>query len=79
MTQEEKKVQLAKLDEQVLELMITATGDNGSTATLTELSVAVNYLKSNMVVQEKEKSTIEGDAKKRLAEAKKRRKNNESK
>ena len=79
MTRTEKKAQLARLDEQVLDLMIEATGTNGDTATLTELSVAVNYLKSNMVVEEKEKSTLEKDTQKRLDEAKERRKKNESK
>ena len=78
MTAKEKKAQLERLDEQVLDLMIKATSSGGDTGTLTELSVAVNYLKSNMVVQEKEKSTLEKDTKKRLAEAKARRKNNES-
>ena len=43
---------------------------------MTELSVAVNYLKSNAVVSEKAKSTVEDDTAKRLA-AKKRRDNRE--
>jgi len=79
MTNKEKKEQLERLDEQVLDLMIKATSAGGDTGLLTELSVPVNYLKSNMMVQEKEKSTLEKDTKKRLAEAKDRRKKNESK
>ena len=79
MTSNEKKAQLARLDEQVLDLLIKNTNETGDTSILTELSVAVNYLKSNMVVQEKEKSTLEGDEAKRRQEAKKRRKDNESK
>ena len=79
MTSKEKKIQLARLDEQVLDLMIKATGAGGDTGLLTELSVPVNYLKSNMVVLEKERSTLEKDTKKRLEEAKERRKKNESK
>ncbi len=79
MTSKEKKAQLARLDEQVLDLMIKATGAGGDTGLLTELSVPVNYLKSNMVVLEKEKTTLERDTKKRLEEAKERRKKNESK
>ena len=78
MTDKEKKLQLARLDEQVLDLMIKATAEGGNTGLLTELSVPVNYLKSNAVITEKEKSTLEKDTKKRLAEAKERRKNNES-
>ena len=79
MTQVEKEAKLATLDEQVLMLMIGATEEGGNTGLLTELSAPVNYLKSNMVVQEKKKSTIEGDTAERLRVAKERRKNNESK
>ncbi len=61
------------LDEQILNLMIKATGDNGDTSLLTELSVGVNYLKSNMMVSEKERSTAEDGIKKRVKEAEKRR------
>ncbi len=78
MTQVEKKKQLARLDEQVLDLLIKNTSEQGDTSILTELSVAVNYLKSNAIVAEKEKSTLEKETKARLDEAKKRRKNNES-
>ena len=78
MTQVEKKKQLARLDEQVLDLLILNTSKQGDTSILTELSVAVNYLKSNAIVAEKEKSTLEKETKARLDEAKKRRKNNES-
>ncbi|MCD6322421.1 MAG: hypothetical protein J7L77_05285 [Clostridiales bacterium] len=78
MTQVEKKKQLARLDEQVLDLLILNTSKAGDTSILTELSVAVNYLKSNAIVAEKEKSTLEKETKARLDEAKKRRKNNES-
>lgn len=76
MTKKEKEEKLAELDENVLDLLIKNTGENGDTSLLTELSVAVNYLKSNAVVSEKAKSTVEDDTAKRLA-AKKRRDNRE--
>ena len=79
MTKSEKEEKLKQLDENVLGLLITNTGDDGDTSLLTELSVAVNYLKSNAVVSEKSKSTIEDDIKANLEEAKKRRKSGESK
>ena len=77
MTDKEKKLQLARLDEQVLDLMIKATAEGGNTGLLTELSVPVNYLKSNAVITEKERSTNEDSIKKRVQEAKERRKKNE--
>lgn len=76
MTKKEKEDKLAELDDNVLGLLIKNTGENGDTSLLTELSVAVNYLKSNAVVSEKAKSTVEDDTAKRLA-AKKRRDNRE--
>lgn len=76
MTKKEKEDKLAELDDNVLGLLIKNTGEDGDTSLLTELSVAVNYLKSNAVVSEKAKSTVEDDTAKRLA-AKKRRDNRE--
>ena len=84
-----KKEKLEKLDKQVLDLMLnwtTPTEDDitgdiiaaPQTERLTELSVAVNYLKSNAVVEEKAKGTVEEDVKKRRAAAKKRRERGES-
>ena len=78
MTKAEKKKQLEKLDEQVLSLMVKYTGETGDTDKLAELSVAVNYLKSNSIVEEKTKSTIEEDTKERLKKASERRKKNQS-
>ena len=79
MTDKEKKLQLARLDQQVLDLMIKATAEGGNTGLLTELSVPVNYLKSNAVITEKERSTNETDIKKRLEKAEERRDANSSK
>ena len=76
MTQKEKEGQLAILDENVLGLLINTTGENGDTSLLTELSVAVNYLKSNAVVSEKAKGTVE-DTTKQRRDAKKRRESGE--
>ena len=73
-----KKEKLKKLDEQTLDLQLEATADGGDLGILTMLTPTINYLRNNSVIEEKEKSTLEKDTKKRLAEAKKRRKDNES-
>ena len=82
MTDKQKQEKLKLLDEQVLELLIKMTNtedEEFDTNQITELSVAVNYLKSNSVVSEKEKSTLDDDIKRRLKEAQDRRKQNVSK
>ncbi len=73
MTKDEKENKLKELDENVLNLLIKNTGENGDSSLLTELSVPVNYLKSNSVIAEKAKTSVEDDTKKRLEDAKKRR------
>ena len=73
-----KHDKLELLDKQVLDLMLDWTKSE-QTERLTELSVAVNYLKSNSIVEEKKKGSIEEDVKKRREEAKKRRESGESK
>ena len=73
MTKDEKDRKLKQLDENVLDLLIKNTGENGDSSLLTELSVAVNYLKSNAVVSEKERSTNEDGIRKRVQEAESRR------
>ena len=78
MTKKEKEEKLAQLDENVLDLLIKHTGYDGDTSLITELSVAVNFLKSNEVVSEKARSTVDDGIKKRVAEAKKRRDSNAS-
>ena len=72
-----KKEKLKKLDENVLDLLIKHTGEDGDLGAISELSVAVNYLKANAVVSDKEKSTTEEDIQKRVREANKRRKQKE--
>jgi hypothetical protein len=77
-----KKEKLKKLDELVLNRMISILGkDDGEAYTdeLKDLTPVINYLRNNAMVADKEKSTIEKDTAKRLAEAKARRKKNESK
>ena len=78
MTKDEKEEKLKKLDENVLNLLIKNTGENGDSSLLTELSVAVNYLKSNQVVAEKPKDSSDDYMKKKVAEAKKRRARDDS-
>jgi len=78
MTKDEKENKLKELDENVLNLLIKNTGENGDSSLLTELSVAVNYLKSNQVVSEKPRDSSDDYMKKKVAEAKKRRAKKES-
>ena len=73
MDKNEKDRKLKQLDENVLDLLIKNTGENGDSSLLTELSVAVNYLKSNQVVSEKERSTNEDNIKSRVKKAEERR------
>ena len=79
MTKDKKEELLLELDENVLNLLIKNTGENGDSSLLTELSVAVNYLKSNAVVAEKERSTNEDGIKNRVKKAEERRAKKESK
>ena len=76
MDKNEKDRKLKQLDEQVLDLLIKHTGVDGDTSLLTELSVGVNYLKSNAVVSEKERSTNEDGIRKRVQKAEERRAKN---
>ena len=78
MDKNEKDRKLKQLDENVLNLLIKNTGENGDSSLLTELSVAVNYLKSNQVVSEKPRDSSDDYMKKKVAEAKKRRAKKES-
>jgi len=73
-----KKEKLKKLDEQTLDLQLEATAEGGDLGILTMLTPTINYLRNNSVIEEKEKSTLEKDTKKRLKEAKERREKNES-
>ena len=77
MTKDEKDRKLKELDENVLDLLIKNTGENGDSSLLTELSVPVNYLKSNSVISEKAKSNVEDETKERLRKAQERRDKNE--
>jgi hypothetical protein len=72
MTEKEKQKKLKELDELVLDRMIDMV-DKRKYDELSDLSVAVNYLKSNAVVAEKSKGTIEEEVKERKAKAAKRR------
>jgi len=76
MDKNEKDRKLKELDENVLTLLIKNTGMNGDSSLLTELSVAVNYLKSNSVIAEKERSTNEDGIRKRVQKAEERRAKN---
>ena len=79
MNKNEKEDKLKQLDENVLNLLIKNTGENGDSSLLTELSVPVNYLKSNSVIAEKERSTNEDGIRKRVQKAEERRAKKESK
>lgn len=71
-----KKEKLDKLDQLVLDRMIEIMediDDDKRVFELSALSVPMNYLKNNQIVEERGKSTIEEDNRKRLEEAKKRR------
>jgi len=73
-----KKEKLEQLDSLVLDKMleIMKSTDEDKMRTLSDLTVPMNYLRNNQVLADKPKSTIETDVKKRLEEAKKRRKEN---
>jgi len=72
-----KKEKLEELDGLILDQQLEWMNE-GKTEFLSDLTPTINYLRNNAVVAEKEKSTLEKDTKKRLAEAQKRRKKNES-
>lgn len=67
-----KKERLDKIEQLTEELMIKFL-ESGETERLAELATPSNYLAKNSKVAEKEKSSLEDDIKKRVAEAKKRR------
>ena len=58
-------------------LTIMESKDDAQIAKLSDLTTPMNYLRNNAVVADKTKSTIEKDTKKRLDEAKERRRKNE--
>ena len=70
-----KKEKLIELDELLLDIQIAFLKDKQRIQDMSpsDLAVFSNYLRNNSVVAEKEKSTVEKDTKKRLAEAEKRR------
>ena len=72
-----KSEKLDELDAMVLDKMIDimkkSKNDATATAELSNLSVAVNYLKANATVSEKKKSTMEEDIAERRKKAKERR------
>ena len=75
-----KKQKLDKLDELLLDKLISImdSNDDEQLEGLSNLTVPMNYLKNNMVVAEKEKSTADDNIKKRLKEAEVRRAKNKS-
>ena len=75
-----KKQKLDKLDELLLDKLISImdSDDDEQLEGLSNLTVPMNYLKNNMVVAEKEKSTADDNIKKRLKEAEVRRAKNKS-
>ena len=77
MSKEEKLKQLDKL---VLDRMITILNAGDSELDLLkDLATPINYLRNNALVEEKKRDDVSDDIKKKLAEAKERRKKNESK
>ena len=76
-----KKQKLEDLDTLLLDRMIDImkTKDVDKIATLSDLSVPMNYLRNNAVVADKSKSSVEKDIQENLNRAKQRRKDNESK
>ena len=75
-----KKQKLEDLDTLLLDRMIDImkTKDVDKIATLSDLSVPMNYLRNNAVVADKSKSSVEKDIQENLNRAKQRRKDNES-
>jgi len=75
-----KKQKLDKLDELLLDKLISIMESDSELELegLSNLTVPMNYLKNNMVVAEKEKSTADDNIKKRLKEAEVRRAKNKS-
>lgn len=67
-----KREKLEELDKLVLDTMIKFIR-SGETERLQELATPTNYLAKNNMVEEKKKSTVEEDIRKRIEEAKKRR------
>lgn len=67
-----KKERLDRIEQLTEEYMIKFL-ENGDTHKLADLATPSNYLAKNSKVAEKEKSSLEDDIKKRVAEAKKRR------
>ena len=77
MSKEEKLKQLDKL---VLDRMITILNAGDSELDLLkDLATPINYLRNNALVEEKKRDDVGDDIKRKLKEAKERRKKNESK
>ncbi len=70
-----KKEKLEQLDELVLDKMINILNSHKKDTLdqLSALTPAINYLRNNQMVAEKERSSLDDDIKKRLREAEKRR------
>lgn len=71
-----KKEKLEKLDGLLIDKLITIMGTN-DTSQLSDLATVSNYLAKNNKVEEKEKSSLEDDIKKKVKDAKDRRDNGE--
>jgi hypothetical protein len=72
MDKKTKQDMLDTLDEQLLSAMIKMM-DSEEYDSLPQLATISNYLAKNNKVQEKERSSVDDEIKKRLEEAKKRR------
>jgi hypothetical protein len=69
----DKKTKLKKLDTLVLDTMIDILERKEDLDALRDLAAPINYLKSNAVVEEKQRDDITEEIRKRVEEAKKRR------
>ena len=78
MTKEEKRTKLEQLDSLVLDKMLKCVEDNKLEA-LPLFSTALNYLKANEQVSEKEKQTAGTRHKEMIEEAKRKRANGNTK
>ena len=78
MTKEEKRAKLEKLDGLILDKMLKCVEDN-KLEVLPLFSTALNYLKANEQVSEKEKQTAGTRHKELIEEAKRKRANGNTK
>ena len=78
MTKEEKRTKLEQLDSLVLDKMLKCVEDN-KLEDLPLFSTALNYLKANEQVSEKEKQTAGTRHKEMIEEAKRKRANGNTK